>query len=170
MSVGRMRSVRFCRFEYGCRSAIDGKPRSGNENPAGKRHNGKCEEMGNRQDKAGDRALPDGVRGRGSTPAEAAETTDGLQESRNRYRAVVEDIPAMICRFKPNGTLSFVNSFFCSFFAKYKDELIGCDFFELFPAAAAKKMRRRLATLTRQTPMTVYEHSIVDPGGRVPGQ
>lgn len=142
----------------------------GNEKPAGKRHNGKCKEMGNRQDRAGDSASHDKVREHSRAPAEAAEATDGLQESRTRYRAVVEDIPAMICRFKPDGTLSFVNSFFCSFFAMYKDELIGRDFFDLFPAAAGKKMLRRLATLTRQTPMTVYEHSIVDSGGRVTWQ
>jgi PAS domain S-box-containing protein len=97
-------------------------------------------------------------------------TAEGLQESQNRYRAVVEDIPAMICRFKPDGKLSFVNSSFCTFHAKYKDELIGNDFFELFPAEAGKKMQHRLTALTREAPTMVYEHRNVGSDGRVTWQ
>ena len=105
-----------------------------------------------------------------NTFAERVRTDDGLQESQNRYRAVVEDIPAMICRFTTDGTLSFVNSSFCSYFAKYKDELIGHGFFELFSSEAGKAMQRQLAALTRKTPVTVYEHRDVSPDGRVTWQ
>ena len=35
---------------------------------------------------------------------------DALREGEKRYRAVVEDMPAMICRFMPDGLLTFVNS------------------------------------------------------------
>ena len=33
-----------------------------------------------------------------------------LRENEERYRAVVEDMPAMICRFLGDGTLNFVNT------------------------------------------------------------
>jgi PAS domain-containing protein len=46
--------------------------------------------------------------------AEQALTEDALRESEKRYRAVVEDMPAMICRFLPDGRLTFVNSAFCT--------------------------------------------------------
>ena len=42
-----------------------------------------------------------------------------LRESEARYRAIVEDYQTeLICRFKPNGTLTFVNEVFCRYFGK----------------------------------------------------
>ena len=96
--------------------------------------------------------------------------SDDLQESQIRYRAVVEDIPAMICRFTTDGTISFVNSAFCTYFARYKDDLIGHGFFDLFPAEAGQSMQRQLRALTRATPVTVFEHRDVGSNGRVTWQ
>jgi PAS domain S-box-containing protein len=38
---------------------------------------------------------------------------EALRESEEYYRVLVEDMPALICRFLPDGTLSFVNSSYC---------------------------------------------------------
>ncbi len=34
---------------------------------------------------------------------------EALQESEGRYRAVVEDMPVLICSFLPGGKITFVN-------------------------------------------------------------
>lgn len=48
------------------------------------------------------------------------EAETALRASKERYRAVVEDTPAMICRFWPDGTLTFVNNYFCNYFKREK--------------------------------------------------
>jgi PAS domain S-box-containing protein len=98
---------------------------------------------------------------------ENARTGEALRESEKRYRAVVEDLPAMICRFLPDGTLTFVNSFFCAYYTKYKEDLLNHNFFELFPAESRQKVKAHFATLSRQAPMQIYEYRLENPEGRV---
>ncbi len=40
-----------------------------------------------------------------------------LRASEARYRAVVEDMPGMVCRFLADGTLTFVNTAYCDYSA-----------------------------------------------------
>jgi len=88
-----------------------------------------------------------------------------LMDSEKRYRAVVEDMPAMICRFRPDGSLSFVNSFFCAYFSRYKEEMIGNDFFDLFPRETARTLREHLQELTPAAPLAVIEERAVQSNG-----
>lgn len=88
-----------------------------------------------------------------------------LQDSEKRYRAVVEDIPVMICRFTPDGMLSFVNSFFCAYFSRYKEDMIGDNFFDLFPAETARTIKRFLQVLTPTSPVTVIEERSINSSG-----
>jgi PAS domain S-box-containing protein len=53
------------------------------------------------------------------------EAEEELLEREERYRAVVEDQTEVISRFRPDGTLTFVNDEFCRFFGKTDRELIG---------------------------------------------
>lgn len=46
-------------------------------------------------------------------------------------KAVIEDAPAMICRFRPDGTITFVNHHFARIFKKNGSRLIGKNFFNL---------------------------------------
>lgn len=48
-----------------------------------------------------------------------------LEASESRYRSVVEDQTEVICRFLPDGTITFVNEVYCRLFGKSADELIG---------------------------------------------
>src|SRR6185437_16872378 len=50
--------------------------------------------------------------------AERRQAERAVSESEKRFRAVVEDQTDMICRFKPNGVLTFVNEAFCRFHCK----------------------------------------------------
>jgi PAS domain S-box-containing protein len=98
---------------------------------------------------------------------ENALTEEALRESEKRYRAVVEDLPAMICRFLPDGKLTFVNSFFCSYYTKYKEDLLNHNFFELFPTETRDKVKAHFDALNQQAPMQIYEYRLEDAEGRV---
>ena len=90
---------------------------------------------------------------------------EALKESEKRYRAVVEDMPAMVCRYLPDGTLTFVNSFFCSYYLKYKDDLLGQDFFALFPTDVTEVLRGHLESLSPEMPTVVSENRFAQPDG-----
>ncbi|HWR41027.1 MAG TPA: PAS domain S-box protein [Patescibacteria group bacterium] len=54
-----------------------------------------------------------------------------LRESEARYRAIVEAQTDLISRFKPDGTLTFVNDVFCQFYGQPESELLGKNFIAL---------------------------------------
>jgi PAS domain S-box-containing protein len=62
------------------------------------------------------------------------ERTAALRESEARYRAVTEDTPVLICRFQPDGELTFVNPAYCKYFEKTSEELVGSSFLAHVPA------------------------------------
>ncbi|MGD2269950.1 MAG: ATP-binding protein [Desulfobacterales bacterium] len=105
------------------------------------------------------------VKGLEKTFDERKEAEEALRESEKRYRAVVEDMPAMICRFLPDGVLTFVNSFFCSFFMKYKDELIGSVFFDLIPEKEREKFKNICRSLDKKRPTIIQEYEVVQQDG-----
>ena len=51
-----------------------------------------------------------------------------LQKVEASYRGVVEDQFDLICRYKPDGTLTFVNGAYCRFSGRKRTELIGQPF------------------------------------------
>lgn len=79
-----------------------------------------------------------------------------LRRSEERYRAVVEDQTELICRFLPNGTLTFVNEAFCRYLAKGKEELIGQNVFALLPENV-EAIRSHLRSLSRENAVVSLE-------------
>ena len=90
---------------------------------------------------------------------------DALRESEERYRAVVEDMPTMISRFLPDGTLTFVNDQYCLYLGKKREELQGQDFFQFIPEMEKTKLREHFTSLTADRPMITYEHQAAAWGG-----
>ena len=90
-----------------------------------------------------------------------------LRESEERYRTVVEDMPAMICRFLPDGILTFVNSAYCDYFDKKNAELIGQNFFQFIPEEDQDKVRNHFNSLNKNDPMVTYEHQVIAPDGDI---
>jgi PAS domain S-box-containing protein len=86
-----------------------------------------------------------------------------IRKSEARYRAVVEDMPAMVCRFFPDGTLTFVNSAYCLFFNKKSEELLNQNFFQFIPEEDQEKLRNKFLSLTQDNPMITYDHQVIAP-------
>ena len=92
---------------------------------------------------------------------------DALQESEKNYRALVENMQALICRFLPDGTLSFVNSAYCHYFKKAREELVGKNFFKFIPEKEQSKVRKHFRSLTQENPVSSYEHRVLAPDGEI---
>jgi PAS domain S-box-containing protein len=58
---------------------------------------------------------------------------EALKASVEKYRAVVEDQVELICRFVPDGTITFTNRAFCQFYGKTSEELVGKSYLSLIP-------------------------------------
>ncbi len=97
--------------------------------------------------------------------ADLTVTNTKLQKSEERYRTVVEDMPVLVCRFLPNGTLTFVNEHYCTYFRKTREQLIGINFFEFIPEEDREQVKKHFSSLTTANPATTYEHKVVAPDG-----
>lgn len=90
-----------------------------------------------------------------------------LQQSEERYRAVVEDQTEVIARFLPDGTYTFVNDVYCRLFGKTRDELIGKSW---QPAAAPEDIpliEAELATLSPSRQVVIIETRVFNASGDV---
>ncbi|MQY73405.1 MAG: PAS domain S-box protein, partial [Dehalococcoidia bacterium] len=105
--------------------------------------------------------------GQMSTVIKRKQAEEGLRKSEDRYRTVVEDMPALICRFLPNGILSFVNNAYCQYFGKKYKELVGHNFFQFIPAEDREKVREHYDSISKEKPAITYEHQVIAPDGTI---
>lgn len=92
---------------------------------------------------------------------------EALRESEARYRSVVEDQTELICRFLPDGILTFVNEAYCQYFGKKPEELIGHSFMPLIPEEDRETVRKQFSSLSPENPFVTYEHRVVMPNGQI---
>jgi PAS domain S-box-containing protein len=115
---------------------------------------------------------------------EQRRTADELRASKEQYRTVVEDQTELICRFRRDGALTFVNGAFGRAMGRAPHELLATFFWTFVPPEAREAQSARLADLTPEDPTLTWEHRLVasdgasrweqwrvravfDPGGRV---
>lgn len=90
-----------------------------------------------------------------------------LQASKENYRNIVEDMPMMMCRFKVDGTLTFINTFYCQYFKKSYAELLGSNLFDLIPAEERDIVKLKYLSLNQEKPFITYEYKTVDLSGKI---
>ena len=90
-----------------------------------------------------------------------------LEASESRYRAVVEDQTDLVCRFRPGGELTFVNSAFCRFFGHASEALQQKNLFDLLPEQDRVQVVTHLASLDRENPIRSHEQSFEEEDGSV---
>ncbi|MBF0530254.1 MAG: PAS domain S-box protein, partial [Deltaproteobacteria bacterium] len=88
-----------------------------------------------------------------------------VEQKEAHYRAVVEDIPMMLCRFFSDGRLSFANNAYCRYFDKTTEEVLG----DSFKLPVLEEDRRfdpsRLSFLTSDNPTETYEFRVIAGNG-----
>jgi PAS domain S-box-containing protein len=86
-----------------------------------------------------------------------------------RHTEALDDIlqasPDMVCRFLPDGTLTYANRAYCEYFKKIREELVGHSFLEEIPQDSVEFVRSRLGVLTRANPVITYQHRFEDEAG-----
>ena len=120
-----------------------------------------------RQDEIGQVALAFNVMAENLQQRDAqvdAQTT-ALLMSEERYRAIVEDQTELICRFLPDGTLTFVNDAYCRYFGKRREEFIGHSFIPMIPEEDKLQVTVAFNSLDKSNQVVTYEHRVILPDG-----
>jgi PAS domain S-box-containing protein len=98
---------------------------------------------------------------------ERKETEKILQESETRYRMVVEDQTELICRFMPEGVLTFVNDAYCRYFGRKHEELVGHSFMPLILEEDRNKVNNQISRLDKENSTVTTEHRVIAQGGSI---
>ncbi|MDG4551691.1 MAG: response regulator [Candidatus Contendobacter sp.] len=98
---------------------------------------------------------------------QVATQTAALQESEARYRAIVEDQTELICRYAPDGAITFVNEAYCRYFGKRREELLGHSFIPLIPDEDRQRAEAHIAILSWENPTATIEHRVILPSGEI---
>jgi PAS domain S-box-containing protein len=104
---------------------------------------------------------------------EKAQLQQQLEESENRYQAIVEDQTELICRFSPDCTLTFVNRAYSAYFESTYEQLIGRNFLDFIPESHRTAVQQHMADLSHATPenaVVSYEHPVLKSNGEISWQ
>ncbi len=93
-------------------------------------------------------------------------TEEALVNSEQLYRAIVEDQTEFICRFRPDGAISFVNEAFCRFFGKKREELLWTRY-RPTPPEDQRMIKAALRSLNPQNPVIHVELRTERPDGEI---
>ncbi|NIA13619.1 MAG: PAS domain S-box protein [Nitrospiraceae bacterium] len=96
-----------------------------------------------------------------------SDSEKALRESEERYRAVAEDTPVLICSFRPGGEIAYANEIYCKYFEKTSEELVGSSFLSLIPDVDRETVMGNISALTVESPMHSHEHRVIAPDGEI---
>lgn len=92
-------------------------------------------------------------------------TISELETSNKRYLSLVEDAPAMICRFNANGYLTYANNQFLKTFIPYEKKVTDVSFFDILPPEQRENIREKIFKLSPVSPLSEFE-SVIEIDGR----
>ncbi|MCP1484527.1 PAS domain S-box-containing protein [Pseudomonas fluorescens] len=95
---------------------------------------------------------------------EATLAAEQIKVSEERYRILVEDSPAMICRYRPDLTLTFGNRPLAMYLECASEQLPGVNLGSWMSDEQREAFVQRLAQLTPELPVSTAEISLRLPG------
>jgi PAS domain S-box-containing protein len=102
-----------------------------------------------------------------SDVTEQQRLNEALRQSEERYREVVESQTELVCRYRGDCVLTFVNEAYCRFFSRSRASLLGRPFLELVPEAAHAGIKEQIALMCRDRQVRSYEHEVLGADGSV---
>ncbi len=102
--------------------------------------------------------------------AERRQAERGVSASEKRFRAIVEDQTDLICRFRTDGQLTFVNGAYCRFRGLTSEELLNTDFLQTLAEEDRAVPLSYFNALPQEEPAVSFDHRVVWPDGRVSWQ
>jgi len=91
---------------------------------------------------------------------EIRQTETQLNNSNQRYKAIVEDQMDLICRYTPDFIISFVNRAYCHYVKRTESELIGSSIIDILPKESREWFISTHETLTKEHPIHSHEDKI----------
>jgi two-component system sensor kinase FixL len=98
---------------------------------------------------------------------ERKQTQEALQRSEELYREVVESQTDLVCRYRADTSLTFVNTACCKYFAQESAELLGKKFLDLISPNVRAAVLRSIHLLSDDHKVRKIEHDVTLPGGAV---
>ncbi|GFM82902.1 histidine kinase [Pseudomonas cichorii] len=95
---------------------------------------------------------------------DATLAAEQVRKSEERYRILVEDSPAMICRYTPDLVLSFGNRPLANYMECTPEQLTGINLGDWLSDEQREAFKKRIALLTPEAPMSTEEICIELPG------
>jgi PAS domain S-box-containing protein len=95
------------------------------------------------------------------------QSEEALRESETRYRAIVEDQTELICRWLPDGTITFVNEAYCRYFGMNYNALVGHRFTPLIYEEDREKVNEHLSMVGREFAVGDLEHRVILANGDI---
>ena len=95
---------------------------------------------------------------------ESTQAAQRVKDSEERYRILVEDSPAMICRYRPNLTLTFGNTPLANYLECQPEQLPGMNLSHWLSEEQRQLFVQRIRQLTPQFPVSTAEISLQLPG------
>jgi PAS domain S-box-containing protein len=88
-----------------------------------------------------------------------------LRESERRHRQVLADQTEVVCRFRPDGTVLYVNEVYCRTFRKRADEIVGNRWHPAAHPDDVPQIEARLEEMTPAHPVVVIENRVFTADG-----
>jgi len=99
--------------------------------------------------------------------AERKRDEDMLRQSENRYRAIVEDQTELICRYRLDGVITFVNEAYCRCFGRSREQLLDKSFMPFVLKEDMEIVKENFAKLDMRHPFFTHEHRVVAVNGQI---
>jgi PAS domain S-box-containing protein len=97
--------------------------------------------------------------------SEHKRAAEELRQSEIRYRAIVEQQTELICRYHPDGIITFVNERYAHINGLPVEAIIGSNIFTLIPSEDHQRVQDHLATLSHEHPYATLEFHTRMPNG-----
>ena len=92
---------------------------------------------------------------------------NAIRQSEARYLAIVEDQTELICRYLPDGKITFVNQAYCRYFGLQPFDLLGKCFMSLLPEAEREIFQQQYTSVSPDNPIFTCEHQVILPSGEI---
>ncbi len=98
---------------------------------------------------------------------ESRRAEESLRNTESFFRTILEDLPDMICRWRPGGEITFVNENFCRYFGKTGEELVGKNFLPYICVDSGDCSKKGTGGFSVESPLEYSEKKAVGPDGTV---
>lgn len=88
------------------------------------------------------------------------EKTKNITELKEKYQNMLDDLPALICEFLPDSTLTYANKTYCNYFNAKNEKLLGTKLLDLLNLDEKAPTIMKYMALTPENPSNRYFRKI----------